>query len=464
MDVSAIEIVSLLVCFVLSGFFSGSEAVLMSIPIDRAKQIIEDGGPKGSALSFMIDKPAELLATILVGNNIVNIFAASLTTAVATRLFADDAIGISVGITTIIILIFGEIIPKSFARSHAESLSVIVIRILQFIFYALYPVIKSVVLIMHAVLGEKAHIQGRLITKNDIEYMVNRAEKEKTMDSKQLDMLASILEFPKIKVKDIMVPRTKVKTIEYKWSFEEIRDHVQRDVHSRYPVIDERMEDVKGFLHVKDLVYVDGKQQMNFVIDKYLKKPFFVYEHMKVQSVFDNMNRKKVHLALVKDETGLVVGIVTLEDIVEEILGDIQDEHDPIVKDVQKEYANADYEQGLILDPSVNIRELYHDFDIEIPLNDNYSTLTGFILDNLGNNFPEQGQIIVWEGLAFEILEVVDNELKKVKIRDVDGEKHIFSKKAAHNSDSMEPVESPDTRESRPEPSLSRLKESKVTS
>jgi putative hemolysin len=288
---------------------------------------------------------------------------------------------------------------------------------------------------MQAVLGEKAEIQGRLITRNDIEYMVNKAEKEKTMDSKQLDMLSSILEFPKIKVKDIMVPRTKVKTIEYNWKFEEIIDYVQKDVHSRYPVIDERMEDVKGFLHVKDLVYVDGKEQKNFVIDRYLKKPFFVYEHMKVQSVFDNMNRKKVHLALVKDETGLVVGIVTLEDIVEEILGDIQDEHDPIEKDVEHEYQKEDAENGLVLDPSISLRDLYHDFDIEIPLNDNYSTLTGFVLDMLGNNFPEEGQIIVWEGLAFEVLEVKDNELKKVKIRDVDGEKHIFSKKAAHNAD-----------------------------
>lgn len=451
MDFSAVEVVSLVVCFILSGFFSGSEAVLMSIPIDRAKQIIEDGGPKGKALTFMVERPAELLATILVGNNIVNIFAASLTTAIATRMFADDAVGISVGITTFIILIFGEIIPKSFARSHAENLCVVVIRVLQFIFFMLYPVIKSVVLIMQAVLGQKAEIQGRLITKNDIEYMVNKAEKEKTMDSKQLDMLASILEFPKIKVKDIMVPRTKVKTIEYAWKFDEIIEYVQEDVHSRYPVIDERMEEVKGFLHVKDLVYVGGKEQKNFVIDKYLKKPFFVYEHMKVQSVFDNMNRKKVHLALVKDETGLVVGIVTLEDIVEEILGDIQDEHDPIEQDVEQEYENADNENGLILDPSILLRELYHDFDIEIPLNDNYSTLTGFILDNLGNTFPEEGQIIVWEGLAFEVLEVKDNELKKVKIRDVDGEKHIFSKKAAHNPEAENGV------------SVG-LKESKVTS
>lgn len=452
MELSIYEYVSLGVCFVLSGFFSGSEAVLMSIPIERAQQLIEEGGSKGRALAFMIEKPAELLATILVGNNIVNIFAASLTTTISARFFQDDAIGISVGITTFIILIFGEIIPKSFARTHPENLCVFVIRVLQATYYLLYPVIHSVVMIMRTVLGEKAEIQGRLITKNDIEFMVNKAEKEKTMDSKQLDMLTSILEFPKIKVKDIMIPRQKVQIIEYKWSFDQVINHIKDSVHSRYPVIDERMEEVKGFLHVKDLAFFSTSEKKNFKVEDYLKKPFFVYEHMKIQSVFDNMNRKKVHLALVKDETGLVVGIVTLEDIVEEILGDIQDEHDPVEKAVIREYQLADYENGLILDSSISLRDLDNDYDIKIPLNDNYSTLTGFMLDMLGNNFPEEGQIIVWEGLAFEVLEVQDNELKQVKIRDVDGEKHIFSKKAAHAVDENEDI------------LIKELKDSKVTS
>ena len=269
MEVSVFEYVSLAVCFVLSGFFSGSEAVLMSIPIERAQQLIKDGGSKGKALSFMLDKPAELLATILVGNNIVNIFAASLTTAIAARYFQDDAIGISVGFTTFFILIFGEIIPKSFARTHPESLCLFVIRVLQTIYYMLFPVIKSVVLIMRAVLGDKADIHGRLITKNDIEFMVSKAEKEKTMDSKQLDMMNSILEFPKIKVKDIMIPRQKVITIDYKWGFDEVIENVKHSVHSRYPVIDEKMEEVKGFLHVKDLAFFNSSEKKNFKMQQY---------------------------------------------------------------------------------------------------------------------------------------------------------------------------------------------------
>jgi CBS domain containing-hemolysin-like protein len=134
---------------------------------------------------------------------------------------------------------------------------------------------------------------------------------------------------------------------------------------------------------------------------------------------------------MVKDETGMIVGIITLEDIIEEILGEIQDEHDEEIAEVLEEYSEADREDGIFVDGTTSLRELYNDYDIKIPLNDNYSTLAGFILDMLGNNFPEEGQIIVWEGLSFELSRVDDYEIRQKRIRDVDGEKHIFSKKEA---------------------------------
>jgi len=193
-----------------------------------------------------------------------------------------------------------------------------------------------------------------------------------------------------------------------------------------------------GFLHVKDLAFLTDEEKDDFDINNILKAPFFVYEHMKIQAVFDHMNRKKVHLALVKDENGLTVGIITLEDIVEEVLGEIQDEHDLVEKKAQDEYQEMDLLEGVVVEGSISLRDLYNDLEIKIPLNDNYSTVSGFILDMLGNNFPEEGQIIVWEGLSFELIKVTNHIIEQVKIKDVDGEKHFFSKTEASGSSENE--------------------------
>jgi len=376
----------------------------------------------------MILRPSELLSTILIGNNIANILAGSLTTSITARYTGSNIIGFALGATTVIIIIFGELIPKTFGRAHAEKLSVVFIRSLQVMFYLMYPVIKTLVWFINTILGENAELNGRMVTSDDIEFMINKAEKEKTMDSKQIDLLSSILEFPTIKVKDIMIPRTKINYCQTSWSYTQLLNYLKETANTRYPVCEGELEDIVGFLHVKDLAFISDEQKRNFKVEKILKAPFFVYEHMKIQAVFDHMNKKKVHLALVKDENGTVVGIVTLEDIVEEIFGEIHDEHDD-VEEIEKKLEEANIEDGIIVEGEMQLRELYQDYDIKIPLNDNYSTISGFLLDMLGNNFPEEGQIIVWEGLSFELQKVEDYVIKEVRIKDVDGEKHIFSKK-----------------------------------
>ncbi len=379
-------------------------------------------------MAFMILRPSELLSTILVGNSIANILAGSLTTSLTATYTGSNIIGLALGATTIVIILFGEILPKTIGRNHAEKLSVIAIRTLQVMFYLLYPAIKSIVWFINTILGDNAELTGRMVTKDDIEFMISKAEKEKTMDSKQIDLLSSILEFPMIKVKDIMISRMHVNYLQKDSTYEEMMTYVRETGNSRYPVCDGELENIVGFMHVKDLAFLTDDQKKNFKLEKLLKPPFFVYEHMKIQAVFDHMNRKKVHLALVKDENGTVVGIVTLEDIIEEIFGEINDEHDD-VEEKEKHLEEADLEEGIVVDGDISLRELYNDYDIKIPLNDNYSTLSGFLLDMLGNTFPEQGQIIVWEGLSFDLEVVEDHVIKQVRIKDVGGEKHIFSKK-----------------------------------
>ncbi len=416
----------------LSAFFSGAEAALISIPSKRIKQLIEDDvSPK--ILKFLAGHPSELLTTILIGNNLVNIFVASYATLIAQTYFKDDAVSYSVGFTTILILIFGEIIPKTFMRNFAERLIAPVVFILRIFYYALYPAVKVFMFIIKSVLGEGASLQERMITKDDIEFMVGEAEKEKSMDSKQIDLLTSILEFPTIKVKDIMTPRTSVCALKTDMSFDEIVTLLDETKHSRYPVYSEDLDSTVGFIHVKDITLAAINDRENFDIIRHINDAFFVYEHMKIQAVFDHMNRKKVHLALVKDENGLMVGIVTLEDIMEEIFGEIQDEHDDEDDLIGKD-ASETLEAGINVVGSISLRDLDTEYDIKIPLNDNYSTLRGFLLDMLGNNFPKQGNILFWEGLSFELINVVDEEIEEVRIESTDGEKHISSKPEAEET------------------------------
>ncbi len=410
-----------------SAFFSGSEAALLSISAQRVKQLIEEGGSRAKALEFLANQPNDILTTILIGNNFVNIFVASYATQIAQSYFANDALAYSVGVTTLLILLFGEIVPKTFARNHAEKMALPFIRVLQFFYYLMYPLVKLFVFIIKLVLGENAALNERIVTKEDIEFLVNEAEKEKSIDTKQIDLLTSILEFPTIKVKDIMTPRHAIDGIKKGATFYEVIALVRDVAHSRYPVYDEDLDETLGVLHVKDLAFVEEEERKVFDVAKYMKEPFFVYEHMKIQAVFDHMNRNKVHLSLVKDENGIVVGIVTLEDIMEEIFGEIQDEHDDETDGVPVAKHNP-LEDGLIIAATISLRDLYNEYDIKIPLNDNYSTLTGFILEMLGNNFPKEGNIIFWETYSFELTAVKDGEIEEVMIKSIDPERQIIEK------------------------------------
>jgi putative hemolysin len=411
------EILVLVTSLVLSAFFSGSEAALLSLPHEKAKQIAEEHGVDSWAMKKWLDIPNDLLTTILVGNNFVNILIASLSTNIAERYLANDALAISVGVTTMFILLFGEIAPKTFGRGNSEKYAPLCVLALMAVYYALFPVVKMFTWIIRLLLGENANVRSRAVTKDDIEVMVEMAEEERTIDSKQLDLLNSILEFPSIKVKDIMVPRPAIEGIKKTVSFTDLIRIVREVAHSRYPVYEEDLDEVLGFLHVKDLAFMQTEEQRNFDITKYLKPPFFVYEHMKIQAVFDHMNRKKVHLALVKDENGMVVGMLTLEDIMEEIFGSIQDEHD----DETDMVPGVESEEGVLVPSTISLRDLYNEYDIEIPLNDNYSTLNGFLMDQLGNNFPKKGHLIIWDGYSFELVRVKSSEIKEVKIKSTTG-------------------------------------------
>ncbi len=165
----------------------------MSIPVDRTKQLIEQGDARGKAFEFLVQKSNEILSTILIGNNFVNSIVASLMTSIASKLFSNDILAISVGVATLLILVFGEVVPKTFGRTQAEKIAYPSILILRVFYYLFYPLVQLFMFFVHAILGQNANMSGRIVTRDDIEFLVNKAEQDKTMDSKQLDLLSSIL-------------------------------------------------------------------------------------------------------------------------------------------------------------------------------------------------------------------------------------------------------------------------------
>jgi len=415
MESFSVEITFIILCLILSALFSSSEAVVMSISVDRVSQLIDESGGKNKALKFLVSHPTEILTTILVWNNLVNSVVASLVTSISSKLFGDFALAIAAGVATMIILVFGEITPKVFARTNAENFVNPVAVFLRFFYLVFIPILLPLSVLIKKTLGKNAMLQGRVVTTDDIEYLVNKAEEDKSIDSKHIDLINSILEFPTIKVKDIMISRNKIDAIDIESDENTIQLFFKEKEHSRYPVYKSSLDQILGFIHVKDYYRIrdDGKI---FDLTNVLKPPFFVYEQMRIQSVFDYMNRNKVHLSLVKDETGTVVGMVTLEDIMEEIFGEIHDEHD---RDSHLSTMVKEIGGGLVVPGSTSLRDLLNEYEIDIPSSDSYSTVTGFILELLANHFPKHGQIIFWENYSFELSKVISYQIEEVTIKKV---------------------------------------------
>ena len=414
MENFAFEILLIVVALICSAFFSASEAVVMSISVERTKQLIEEGGKKADALRFLISHPTEILTTILVGNNLVNTLVASLVTVIVSNLSFHYAIAVASGAATLVILIFGEISPKAFARSNAESFVQFVVYILRIAYVFLYPVVKPLSIFIKRILGKNATVKGRVVTTDDIGFLVTQAEEHQSIDAKHIDLINSILEFPLIRVRDIMVPRPQVDAIDIHSTDEEIVNTFKQHEFSRYPIYQDTLDNIVGFIHVKDYLLA-RENKPNVLLKELMKQPFFVYDQMKIQSVFDRMNRNKVHMAVVKQETGTMVGIITLEDIMEQIFGEITDEHDQEAPGEVKKVRSL--EEGIVISGNTPLRDLDQEFDIHIPISEAYSTVTGFLLELLGNHFPKQHQIIYWDDYSFELTKVVNYQIEQVTIK-----------------------------------------------
>ncbi len=429
MDTVIWESIGILICLIGSAFFSSSETALTSLSGPQTQKMVEDGASR--SLQLWLDHPIKVLTAILIGNNILNITASALATDLANRLLegtsaAAWAIPVAVGVMTFLLLTFGEITPKAIAKKMYKQVAAPMMILLQVPYILFYPatlVFSQMTRRIMTWLGNDPSQKAPFVTAEEIEYMIDLGSREGTFSEDRERMLRSVFEFNDTMIREIMVPRTDAVFLSEDMDLDEIVELLIQCGHSRLPVYEETVDNIIGIFYAKDLIKIVGhaKEVEAFDIRAFLHKPFFVPESKRIADLFTEFQRQRIHMAIVVDEFGGTDGLITLEDIVEEFFGEIQDEYD-----IEPEQLIPISEDLLSADARVPIYEIEEYFEVDLPEEKDYETLGGFLMSQSGT-VPEAGEEVLWKNLLFRVLEadekkVISVEIAKIERLDEDSE------------------------------------------
>lgn len=411
MEVPIGLIIFLGVLILLSAFFSSAETAFSSVNRIRLRNYVSEGRPGSKNALFISENFDDALSTILVGNNIVNIAAASISASVATDLFgASTGLIISTFGMTIVILIFGEILPKSIAKEHAEAYSLKISGILLLLIRLLKPInfLFSKLKAMVSKVFSKGGESTPSVTEEEIKVMVDISEEEGVINKNERELVHRSLDFNEILVGEVLTHRMDMITIEVNQPIEEIKQIFLTERFSRIPVYEENIDSIVGFLSEREF-FAELVQQKEVNVRALLRQPMFVVKSMKVATLLPELQRTKSHMAIVVDEFGGTSGLITLEDILEELVGEIWDEHDEKINIMTKIDENT-YE----FDAQFELDDFAELFNVPIP-DTNYHNLGGWIFETI-ESIPENGNTFDYENLRIIILEVETHRIRKIKV------------------------------------------------
>jgi len=409
-DDQLIRLIILAVLFLLSAFFSGSETALMAIDRLRVKYLVQKKRRGAQNLEDLLDQPDRLLGTILIGNNLVNIAISVIATGLFVHRYGERGELITILVLTPVLLFFSEISPKSYAAKYPEKLSFIVLRPILMAVWLMFPLVWLVTgfsrLFTRFLPGETDN--RPIISEDEIRTLINVGEQTGVVAKNQRRMLHGVFELSQTRVRDVMIPRTEVVGIDAGCTFAEVLLLVQQSRHSRFPVYQGNMDNVIGIIHSKDiLAYIDHPE--SFQLQEAVRSPYFVPESKRIETLLQSFRRRRVHLAVVVDEYGGVEGIVTLEDIVEEIVGEIQDEYD------DEDVLLRELEPGrYLVDGSTSLRAINRRFALNLS-EEHVNTLAGLILRLLGT-IPQEGDSCQSNGALFTVRKVVDRRVEEIEM------------------------------------------------
>jgi len=419
-DVDSWLLLAFLVCLALSAFFSSAESAFISLPRLRIRYLVESGVKGARQLAKAADKPERFLATVLLGNNLVNIAAATLGTIMAVEAFGRiwGPIIATVGVTAVI-LVFGEVIPKTMAVHHSQRLSLIYvnpIRVMEWCFYPFVLALGRIGLGFTRMITEREEDRG-LVSEGEIRSAISAGEYEGVVEEDEAKMLHKVFEFTDCPVNKVMVPRTEIVWVEQGTKLRDFLDIYAQKPYSRFPVYKDNTDNVVGILFAKDVLMklTDNSASQEVAIDDLIRLAYFVPESKRLGELLTEMRDGGYHMVIVVDEFGGVAGMVTLSQLTEEIVGDIRDE---LIKEDKDFVVTSD--NVFQLDGGFRIEEANEELKLELPEGD-YETVAGFILNRLGR-IPRQGEQLKYRNLKFVITEMRGVKIEKVIVTREKGE------------------------------------------
>lgn len=408
----AIRIIILIILLCLSAFFSSAETALTTANRIHMRSLAEQGNPRAAVVLRITNDSGKMLSAILIGNNIVNLSASSIATTLALRLFGSKAAGIATGILTILILIFGEISPKTMATIRAEKISLRYCRIILVLMTVMTPVIfviNTLAMAFLRLLGVDPSEKNRAMTESELRTIVNVGHESGVIEQEEKDMINNVFDFGDSEAKEIMVPRIDMTFIQADSSYEDVLEVYKEDKFTRLPVYEETTDNVIGILNVKDLLLCD---RTNFDLHSLMREPYFTYEHKSTAELLVDMKNSSINAAIVLDEYGATAGLITVEDLIEEIVGEIRDEYDYDEEDPVQKISDMEY----LVEGSMNLEDLSDQLHLELE-SDDYDSIGGYMIGLL-DHLPKIGESVVTpNGIFLQVRAKDKHRIEKIFLR-----------------------------------------------
>jgi len=410
--ISILYLVLLLLCIVASAFFSSAETAFVSLPKTRIKHLVNTEVSRAERVARMTERPERLLATVLLCNNFVNVAAAALGTAVAVSIWAGD-IGVLIATiaVTILLLVFAEVTPKTFAMRHPERLALLYVYPLEAITRIAYPVAVGLGWLGSVLAGGKGNVSKSLVSEEEVRSMISVGRDEGTFEAAEAEMLHNVFDFGDRSVREVMTPRPEVTWIEEGINLADLLAIYAESPHTRFPVYRDSIDNVVGILSIKDVLMAQAKGSLDkdSPIADLVRPVHFVPETKRIAQLFAEMQSQGYHMVVVVDEYGVTSGIVTMEQLVGEIVGRLGDELIAEAKDF--EFID---EQTVQIDGSMRVEDANEELGLGLPQG-NYDTVAGFVLDLLGH-IPKEGEQLRYNGLKLVITEMRGLKIEKILV------------------------------------------------